>query len=137
MKKVFFTSCIVVLAILTAQSVLAQSIGSLLTKTISSDVVFGGKITSIEKCTCLYDLATVVTIDDVATKKSLNLKYSVYYSKLRPHYNIFTKGAYILGGGTKKGVLACLNQKSYYCDSSSTKINAIIDSTRGVGTSAK
>jgi hypothetical protein len=110
---------------------------------ISKSGAFGGKITNIEFCSCLYDFGSIITIDDVATGRSLNLKYMLYsvsppfFSLLRPNYNILKTGVNILGGATKLGILSCLNQKTYYCDSSGTQVDGIIDNIRGVGTSKK
>ena len=96
---------------------------------------FGGKVTAVTYCTCYYDPAVVLTIDDYSNKhQTLKVKYSPFYSLLHAFYWVWTSGAYVIGGYVPVGV--CLNTSGYYCTTNSgANPQGTIDLIRGIGTS--
>lgn len=97
---------------------------------------FGGPITKVVYCTCVYYPGVVLTVKDRASKGEVNVMYSFWLSKLYENYNIWEQGPNVIGGFQKGG--SCLNQKGYYCtqNDEAKNIDGTIDWVRGVGSSA-
>ena len=96
---------------------------------------YGGRITNVKYCTCLFDPAVILTVYNKKTNRSIKVKYATYYSLLRANYNIFRPGVNVLGSGIK-GSVQCLQQKTYYCDSDDTA-EVVVDLVRGIGSSLR
>jgi len=100
---------------------------------------FGGTITKTYLCTCLYYPAYVISIKDIKTKTTINVVYSLFFSRLYANYNIWESGPSVLGGYTP-GTGVCLRQSGYWCtpDSNAPKpLAGMIDFIRGIGSSLK
>ncbi len=101
---------------------------------------FGGKVTKVTYCPCAYDFAVIITLDDIQgkQKQEVSLKWSIWSSTLHEYYNIWEKGVWVLGG-FGPGDTECRQQSGYSCKKNSdapSKIDGVIDTVRGIGTSA-
>ena len=96
---------------------------------------FGGKITQVTYCTCYYDPAVVLTIADLASKNSIKVKYSLFFSRLDANFNIWEPSVSVLGG-TSPGDTECRNTSGYSC-SDSSNAQSVVDFIRGIGSSLK
>lgn len=106
------------------------------TDALTKNTYFGGRITKVTYCTCLYYPGIVLSVSDKASNQTVNVMYSPYSSQLRSNYNIYEPGPNVIGGFYPGG--QCLNQASYYCkpNSSAPKpLDGTIDWIRGIGTS--
>ena len=125
------------LAILVPAGLLAVSLfGPTRTDALTRYNYFGGKITKVTYCTCLYYPGIVLSISDKASDQTVNVLYSPYTSQLRSNYNIYETGPYVLGGFYPGG--QCLDQATYYCKPSTSApkpLDGTIDWLRGIGTS--
>lgn len=103
----------------------------------SVSTFYGGQIQQVTYCTCYYDLATVIKVKDLATNQDINLKYSIYQSRLFSQYNIWTQNNCVVGSYTR-GSAKCQDTKGYYCQDNTTVANAdgTINMLPGIGTSA-
>lgn len=97
---------------------------------------FGGKVTQVEYCPCVYYFGVVLTIDDVGTHQSLKLFYSIWFSRLWANYNIWSSASQYVLGGYIPGAGVCLEQDGYYCQTKSgVNPDGMIDFIRGIGSS--
>ena len=98
---------------------------------------FGGSISKVTYCPCAYDLAWIISVKDLVTHHTINVKYSLWESKIDANYNIFEPGPNVIGGFTA-GYAQCLQQSGYYCKNNSSApspIIGVIDWVRGIGSS--
>lgn len=99
---------------------------------------FGGYISGTTYCTCLYNLAVILDIEDIVTSDTITTAYSIIRgSKLRENYNIFSSNINVIGGFSKMN-LECENLVTVYpmitCESSGDEADSVIDQKRGIGT---
>jgi len=105
---------------------------------MSGSGFFGGTINKVTYCTCYYDPAVIVSVKDLVSRQTVNVKYSVFYSLLHANYNVFEQGVNVIGNYIS-GDTQCRNTSGYSCtnNSSSDKVTGVISMVIGVGTSAK
>jgi|GEM_PF-6431169 hypothetical protein len=97
---------------------------------------FGGRVTRVTYCPCVYYFGVVLTIDDVSTHQPLKLFYSIWFSRLWANYNIWAPLSQYVLGGYIPGAGVCLEQNGYYCKTvSGANPDGMIDSVRGIGSS--
>lgn len=130
----FRKNYIVIIATIVSVSLpFAASAALSLSSAVKKYDAYGGTITQMKYCSCVYDLAELVTIKDKVSGKELKIKYSLYYSTIHKYYALF-KSSNVVGGGTTAGNLTCLQQSGYYCKDNGTA-DVLVDLKRGIGTS--
>lgn len=98
---------------------------------------FGGQVTQVTYCPCVYYPGVVITITDYSNnRQTLKLFYSLWLSRLWANYNIWAgEDQYVLGGYIPHAGV-CLEQNGYYCKSKSdANPDGMIDMIRGIGSS--
>ncbi len=95
---------------------------------------FGGTITQSIYCSCNSTGDTMITVDDYATGQSVTMFYTPGQSRLNMNYNVWSVGAYVIGGFNNGGG-ECEVYAGEDCVSEGTA-NYTIDSIRGIGTSS-
>ncbi len=97
---------------------------------------FGGDVVGTFICTCPLDPATILTVNDYATKRNVKVKFAAYYSKLNKNYNpVYPK--YVIGG-SMAGDTSCRQISFSGCTTGNPKdSDAVVDFWRGIGTSLK
>ena len=96
---------------------------------------YGGKIKKVTYCTCWYDPAVVVEVDDKASGQTVKVKYSTWWSKLRESYSIWTQGNCVIGGMRRGVSTSCKNTAYIKCTDSGTTADGLVDWVRGIGSS--
>lgn len=98
---------------------------------------FGGKVTQVVYCTCLYYPGVVITLDDYSSNhQTVKVFYSVWLSRLFANYNIWTAMNQYVIGGYIPGAGVCMNQSGYSCSTNSNASpDGMIDMIRGIGSS--
>ncbi|MBU3669011.1 MAG: peptidoglycan-binding protein [Candidatus Taylorbacteria bacterium] len=92
---------------------------------------FGGTITRTTFCSCSGK--TLITVDDYATNNQVTMMYDPTISKLNMNFNIWSTGAYVIGGFMSGGG-ECQVYNGESCDTQGTA-QYTIDNVRGIGTS--
>ena len=103
-------------------------------KGVGMNTFYGGKIKKVTYCTCYYNPAVVLEVEDLASNQTKKVIYSPYMSRLRADYNIWTSGGCVIGGYMQAS-LKCEDTSGYYCrqNSNAGNLDGAIDMLRGIG----
>ncbi len=95
---------------------------------------YGGQIQSVTYCTCYYNFGVEIEIKDKSNNdQTLKLFYSPLISLIRPNYNIWSEGPWVIGGYYPMS-WECQDTAGYYCDDEE-ETDGIIDMIKGIGSS--
>ncbi len=85
-------------------------------------IPFGGKITNVKICTCLYAPSLTLTISSTVKGKNGG-KYSLYFypipSLIYANWQVYRPGAWVVGQ-LSSPVSVCLKQKGWWCSKNGT-----------------